>query len=84
MRQRVPEMAKDGDKTMIKLFLQRLLPELKAQGEGDEAKGTGGIQIVVNQNSPSQDSPKDVSEAVTINQIQSPEEGDEDDEEKEG
>jgi len=35
------EMAKDGDKTMIKLFLQRLLPELKAQGEGDEAKGTG-------------------------------------------
>ncbi len=77
------EMAKDGDKTMIKLFLQRLLPELKAQGEGDEAKGTGGIQIVVNQNSPSQDSPKDVSEAVTINQIQSQEGDDEDDEEEE-
>ena len=61
------EMAKDGDKTMMKLFLQRLLPELKAQGEGDENKGSGGIQIVVNQGSPAQD----VTEAITVNQIQS-------------
>mgnify|MGYP006431612225 CR=1 FL=1 len=63
------EMAKDGDKTMMKLFLQRLLPELKAQGEGDENKGSGGIQIVVNQGSPAQN----VEEAITVNQIQSSE-----------
>lgn len=60
------ELAKDGDKTMIKLFLQRLLPELKAEGGSDTGNQVGGIQIVVNQ---TDNSPKDVSEAVTINQV---------------
>ena len=70
------EMAKDGDKTMMKLFLQRLLPELKAQGEDDENKGSGGIQIVVNQGNPA----KSVEEAITINQVNPKEEEEEDDE----
>src|SRR6056297_3059835 len=69
------EMAKDGDKTMIKLFLQRLLPELKAEGGADGNKSVGGIQIVVNQ---TDNSPKDVSEAVTINQIEAPQKEDSD------
>jgi len=69
------EMAKDGDKTMIKLFLQRLLPELKAEGGADSKNQVGGIQIVVNQ---TDNSPKDVSEAVTINQIENTEQEEED------
>ena len=70
------EMAKDGDKTMIKLFLQRLLPELKAEGGSDSKNQVGGIQIVVNQ---TDTGPKDVSEAVTINQIDTPEQDDDND-----
>jgi hypothetical protein len=69
------EMAKDGDKTMIKLFLQRLLPELKAEGGADSKNQVGGIQIVVNQ---TDNSPKDVSEAVTINQIENTEQEEDD------
>lgn len=65
-------MAKEGDKTMIKLFLQRLLPELKAEGGTETSNGVGGIQIVVNQTGP-----KDVSDAVTINQINSEQTGEE-------
>jgi len=64
------EMAKEGDKTMIKLFLQRLLPELKAEGETDSKNQTGGIQIVVNQTGNNNSDPKDVSDAITVNQIQ--------------
>ena len=60
------EMAKEGDKTMIKLFLQRLLPELKAEGGTESNKSIGGIQIVVNQ---TESAPKDISSAVTINQV---------------
>lgn len=60
------DMAKEGDKTMIKLFLGRLLPELKAAGEDDTAKTMGGIQIIVNQASEQ----KDVSDAITINQVE--------------
>lgn len=60
------DMAKEGDKTMIKLFLGRLLPELKAAGEDDTAKAMGGIQIIVNQASEQ----KDVSDAITINQVE--------------
>jgi len=73
--QKAAEMAKDGDKTMIKLFLQRLLPELKAEGGSDGNKSVGGIQIVVNQ---TDSSPKDVSEAVTINQVEAPKKEDND------
>jgi len=72
---RAAEMAKDGDKTMIKLFLQRLLPELKAEGGADSKNQVGGIQIVVNQ---TDNSPKDVSEAVTINQIENTEQEEDD------
>ena len=72
---RAAEMAKDGDKTMIKLFLQRLLPELKAEGGSDTSNSVGGIQIVVNQTGPT-----DVSDAVTINQIEPEEQEDEEDE----
>jgi len=72
------EMAKDGDKTMIKLFLQRLLPELKAEGGTDSTNSVGGIQIVVNQTGPS-----DVSDAVTINQIE-PEEQEDNEEDEDG
>jgi hypothetical protein len=64
------EMAKEGDKTMMKLFLQRLLPELKAQGEGDDNKGSGGIQIVVNQGNPAQN----IEDAITVNRVDSQEE----------
>src|SRR6056297_2197662 len=60
------EMAKEGDKTMIKLFLQHLLPELKAEGGTESNKSIGGIQIVVNQ---TESAPKDISSAVTINQV---------------
>src|SRR6056297_1613256 len=73
--QKAAEMAKDGDKTMIKLFLQRLLPELKAEGGSDTSNSVGGIQIVVNQTGPT-----DVSDAVTINQIEPEEQEDEEDE----
>lgn len=66
-------MAKEGDKTMIKLFLQRLLPELKAEGGSDGNKSIGGIQIVVNQ---TDSAPKDISGAVTINQIEPDQEKD--------
>jgi len=69
-------MAKDGDKTMIKLFLQRLLPELKAEGGSASKNQVVGIHIVVNQ---TDTGPKDVSEAVTINQIDTPEEDDDND-----
>lgn len=61
------DMAKQGDRTMIKLFLSRLLPELKAAGEDTSLRGVGGIQIVVNQAAPSE--PKEVS-GITINQIE--------------
>jgi len=78
------EMAKDGDKTMIKLFLQRLLPELKAEGETDSKNQTGGIQIVVNQTGNNNSSePKDVADAITVNQITDNENGDEDGEQEE-
>jgi hypothetical protein len=76
---RAAEMAKDGDKTMIKLFLQRLLPELKAEGGSDTSNSVGGIQIVVNQTGPT-----DVSDAVTINQIEPEEQEDDDEEEEDG
>jgi len=77
------EMAKDGDKTMIKLFLQRLLPELKAEGETDSKNQTGGIQIVVNQTGNNNSEPKDVADAITVNQITDNENGDEDGEQEE-
>jgi len=78
------EMAKDGDKTIIKLFLQRLLPELKAEGETDSKNQTGGIQIVVNQTGNNNSSePKDVADAITVNQITDNENGDEDGEQEE-
>jgi len=63
--QKAAQMAKEGDKTMIKLFLQRLLPERKAEGDSESTSGSGGIQIIVNQSSPE---PKDVSETITVNQ----------------
>lgn len=76
------EMAKEGDKTMIKLFLQRLLPELKAEGETDSKNQTGGIQIVVNQTGNNSE-PKDVADAITVNQIQTDEEDEDDNGEQE-
>ena len=60
------EMAKKGDKTMIKLFLQRLLPELKAEGGTEGNTSIGGMQIVVIQ---TESAPKDIASAVTINQV---------------
>lgn len=74
--QKAAQMAKEGDKTMIKLFLGRLLPELKATGEDESGKGTGGIQIIVNQGH--QAEAKDVSDAITVNQIDEPKEDNED------
>jgi hypothetical protein len=74
--QKAAQMAKEGDKTMIKLFLGRLLPELKAAGEEDFGKSSGGIQIIVNQGH--QAEAKDVSEAITVNQIDDPKEGEDD------
>lgn len=46
--EKAAQMAKEGDKTMIKLFLNRLLPELKATGDAEETKqGIGGINIII-------------------------------------
>jgi len=78
------EMAKDGDKTMIKLFLQRLLPELKAEGETDSKNQTGGIQIVVNQSGGNNEKEVPSSDAITINQIKSDDNGEEQTGEGEG
>jgi len=41
------EMAKAGDKTMIKLLLDKLLPPLKAE-DNKTSGGIGNIQIIVN------------------------------------
>lgn len=40
------EMAKNGDRSMIKLLIEKMLPTPKAVGE-DMPRGTGGITIVV-------------------------------------
>lgn len=56
-------MAKEGDKTMIKLFMSRLLPELKAHGDDDEkGKGIGELTININPTNGTN------NEAITINQ----------------
>lgn len=70
--QKAAQMAKEGDKTMLKLFLNRILPELKAHGSDDNFKGTSGIQIIVNQGYGGQSEEKDVS-GVTINQLETDE-----------
>lgn len=70
--EKAAQMAKEGDRTMIKLFLNRLLPELKASGEGtDEGKNIGGVNVYVNAVAPTQESP---SEGITINYTQNEEE----------
>jgi len=78
--QKAAQMAKEGDKTMIKLFLGRLLPELKATGEDETGKGSGGIQIIVNQgHQPEQKevlSAEDISDAVTVSELNGDKEND--------
>lgn len=39
-------MAKEGDRAMIKLLMERLMPALKSSND-DVERGTGGIQIIV-------------------------------------
>lgn len=72
--EKAAELAKDGDRTMIKLFLNRLLPELKASGEGmDEGRGAGGVNIIIN----SQSTQEDADKGVTINYTPNEEEEEE-------
>lgn len=50
-------MAKAGDKTMIKLLLDKLLPPLKAE-DTKTSGGIGNIQIIVNPMQFKEDEPK--------------------------
>jgi len=73
--EKAAQMAKDGDRTMIKLFLNRLLPELKATGDAEEGKaGFGGVNIYIG----STDG-REEKEVVTINQSTDDEEEVDDD-----
>lgn len=59
---RAIEMAKDGDRAMIKLIVERILPLRKA-GEDEKGSGVGSVNITVHQANPRQED----GNTITIN-----------------
>lgn len=41
------DMAKKGDRTCIKILMDRLLPARRAEDSNDKSKGSGGVKIMI-------------------------------------